>query len=108
MATPEDQSVGRALASLENLSVWQIFILGLWVFCSLLHRLAGSAKEFLKRCFLAASDESRPRSSHGTLEVAFVAESTAASSQIDAAPLSWTLGRVPILQRLRPQLRLLL
>lgn len=87
MATPEEQSVGNALISLDNPSVWQILIFNLWVLCSLLRRLAGSEKEFLKRCFLAVSRENRPQSWHEILEDESSADSLTTPLSIRAALL---------------------
>lgn len=61
MSTPDERSVEDLFAAfVDDLSVWQVFLLGLWIFSHLLHKLAGTSKEFLKRCFLDTSRESQP------------------------------------------------
>lgn len=52
----------------DDLSIWQTLLLGLWIFCHLLHRLAGSSTEFLRHAFLdtlGANGNPREEGTHG-------------------------------------------
>jgi hypothetical protein len=53
MSTPVRNSMEDLCAMVVNdLSIWQTLLLGLWIFCHLLHKLAGSSAEFLRQAFL--------------------------------------------------------
>ena len=92
MSTPGSQSMEDLfVAFVDDLSVWQVFLLGLWIFCHLLHRLAGASKEFLRRCFLDTSKEGRSSGQVETPGCEVRAESFSASCSNDTLELDRSL-----------------